>query len=248
MSMTKLWLVVPATLLAFGGAAAFAQPLSREPTLHTPEVIAPAVLPYLACLYAERGLPLLRGADGKQVSYDKSTSDCSGARAHATADARKLLQGKPTPDGASADDFIERTLTDMDAYVASLPKVAAGEEAQQAPVIGIPVTIEDEVQPAYARYDDCLKTQVGNSPVTPANVLGLFELAMTVCRSVRDLAVKQATDALVSKGWDEATRARAAETTFAKVDQSWLAMGRQYQQLLLARASPAVNRQRKKAR
>jgi len=31
----------------------------------------------------------------------------------------------------------------------------------------IPVTIEDEVQPAYARYDDCLKTQVSNSPSRP---------------------------------------------------------------------------------
>lgn len=248
MRLPKLFMLVQALLLAIPGAAAVAQPLSREPTLHTPEVIAPAVLPYLACLYAERGLPLLRGADGKQVPYDKSANGCSGARAHALAEADKLLQGKPTPDGTSAGDFIERTLSDMDAYVASLPRVNGNQQAQQAPVIGIPVTIEDELQPAYARYDDCLKTQVSNSPVTAANVLRLFQLAMTVCRSVRDLAVSQATDALASKGWDGPTRARAAETTFAKVDESWLVMGRQYQQLLLARAPPGINQEPKKNR
>jgi hypothetical protein len=45
--------------------------------LHTSDAIAPAVLPYLACLYAVRGLPFLRGSDGKQISYDKSDRDCS---------------------------------------------------------------------------------------------------------------------------------------------------------------------------
>ena len=44
-------------------AAVAAQPVDSsavtraQPQLHTPDVIAPAVLPYLACLYALRGLP-----------------------------------------------------------------------------------------------------------------------------------------------------------------------------------------------
>ena len=119
------------------------------PTLHTPDVIAPAVLPYLACLYAERGLPLLRATDGSQVAYDKSGSDCSAARTRAGEDAAKLLQGKPVPGGLSAAAFIDQTLADMDAYVASLPMTESA--SAQSAVVGIPVTIEDEVQPAYNR-------------------------------------------------------------------------------------------------
>jgi hypothetical protein len=210
-----------------------------RPQLHTPDQIAPAVLPYLACLYAERGLPLLRATDGAQVAYDKSTSDCSAARARAQADAAKLLLGEAVPDGLSAGEFIDRTLADMDAYVASLPVAQAGDGRGQSAVIGIPVTIEDEVQPAYARYDDCLKAQVGETPVTAETIIAKFREAMTTCGNVREFAVAQATKALIAKGWDQATRARAAASTFDKVDESWLAMGRQYQQVLIQRAGGA---------
>ena len=71
-------------------------------------------------------------------------------------------------------------------------------------------------------------------------IIAAFKTAMTNCASVREFAVNEATKALVSKGWDEATRARAAESTFAKADDSWLAMGRQYQQVLLQRAASAA--------
>src|SRR3954469_18538727 len=94
--------------LVFAAPGTGAEPLGPMPTLHTPDVIAPAVLPYLACLYAERGLPLLRATDGAQVTYDKSTKDCSAARVRAIADASKLLQGKAVPDGLSPGLFIEQ--------------------------------------------------------------------------------------------------------------------------------------------
>jgi len=230
-------LIIPIMLMSAAGAAQ--QPLSPKPMLHTPDVIAPAVLPYLACLYAERGLPLLHATDGTQVTYDKSGSGCSGARARATADATKLLKDKPVPGGLSAGPFIEQTLSDMDLYVASLPMAAPGHE-QAKSVIGIPVTIEDEVQPAYARYDDCLKTQVSNSQVSVDTILAKFREAMTTCASVRSYAVTEATKALSAKGWDEATRARAAESTFAKVDESWLVMGQQYREILLQEAIKTI--------
>lgn len=226
-------------------AAAPGQPLGPKPTLHTPDVIAPAVLPYLACLYAERGLPLLRASDGSQVTYDKSTSDCSAARAQATADAGKLLEGRPVPGGVAAAQFIDETLADMDAYVASLPVSRGGHADARSTVIGIPVTIEDEVQPAYARYDDCLKTQVSESRVSAETIMAKFREAMTICGSVRGLAVSEAAKALSAKGWDEARRRSAAESTFAKVDESWLAMGQQYQQMLLQKAAEAQARANK---
>jgi hypothetical protein len=229
-----------AAVVAAGPASAADQPFGRKPTLHTPDVIAPAVLPYLACLYAERGLPLLRAADGTQVSYDKSSGDCSAARARASADAAKLLQGKTVPGGRNAATFIDQTLADMDAYVASLPMAKSANGQSQAGVIGIPVTIEDEVQPAYNRYDDCLKTQVSDSLVTPDTVMAKFREAMATCASVRGYAISEATKALVAKGWDEATRTRAAESTFAKVDESWLAMGKQYEASLRVRAEEMI--------
>ncbi len=214
-------------------AAATAQPLGQMPTLHTPDIIAPAVLPYLACLYAERGLPLLRATNGAQIAFDKSSGDCSAARTQAKADAARLLAGKAAPGAKSNDEFIEETLADMDQYVAALP-VAQGAQAK-GQVIGIPVTIEDEVQPAYRRYDECLKTQASGTPVTSATTMAVFRSAMKICASVRDYAVTDAARALSAKGWDEARRRQAAESTFAKVDDSWLAMGRQYEQLLAER-------------
>jgi hypothetical protein len=238
--MERLGLLAFALLAASGTPAADQQPLSAMPTLHTPDVIAPAVLPYLACLYAERGLPLLRATDGSQVAYDKSDGDCSAARTRAGEDAAKLLQGKPAPGGLSAAAFIDQTLADMDAYVASLPMT--GSASAQSAVVGIPVTIEDEVQPAYDRYNNCLKTQVSNTPVTSHTIEAKFREAMTSCAGVRSFAVAEASKALSAKGWDEATRARAAESTFAKVDQSWLAMGRQYGAVLRAREVQVTTR------
>jgi hypothetical protein len=144
--------------------------LRSRPQLHTPDRIAPAVLPYFACLYVERGLPLLRVSDGAQVPYDKSTSDCSAARAQAKANAAKLLQDRQG-NGINAGELIDRTLADMDAYVASLPMEQQGHASTQSAVIGIPVTIEDEVEPAYSRYNDCLKAQISNTPVAPDEII-----------------------------------------------------------------------------
>ena len=228
--MKQAFLILP---LVLAPAEASTQPLGPKPMLHTPDVISPAVLPYLACLYAERGLSLLRAADGTQVAYDKSGSDCAAARAKAKTDAAKLLDAKPLAAGQDSGTFVEQALDDMDRYVASLPMQQ--QQAAESAVIGIPVTIEDEIKPAYERYDDCLKTQASGSPVTSVTTMAKFNEAMKVCTSVRDYAVAEATKALSAKGWDEPTRQRAAETTFAKIDESWLAMGRQYQELLAKR-------------
>jgi hypothetical protein len=235
--MARVWLLAATASLIAGSAGAAPTPLGRKPTLHTPDVIAPAVLPYLACLYAERGLPLLRGADGTQVAYDKSSSDCSAARAKAKGDAAKRLEGKPVPDGRTADEFIDSTLGDMDTYVSSLPIRDKSQARGQSAVIGIPVTIEDEVQPAYSRYDDCLKAQVGDSRVSADTIIAKFKAAITSCHKVRDYAVAEATNALAAKGWDEARRAHAAESTFAQVDQSWLVMAQQYREALMEQNS-----------
>ena len=221
---------------AVESAREFAQPLGPSQTMNIPDVIAPAVLPYLACLYAERGLPLLRAADGTQIVYDKGSPDCSAARERANTDAKKLLLGKAVPDGLSAAAFVDRTLAGMDAYVSSLPVRSAQDPAQQA-VVGIPFTMEDEVEPMYARFDNCLKTQVNDSQVSADTIKAKFKEAMGTCASVRALAVSEAAKALAAKGWDAPTRERAAASTFEKVDESWLAMGQQYREMLLQKTA-----------
>jgi hypothetical protein len=100
------------------------------------------------------------------------------------------------------------------------------------------MTMEDEVGPAYHRYEDCLKTQVSYTDVTVNTVLTVFQQAMTICPSVRDSAVAEAENALVKKGWDAATRASAAERTFATADESWRETGRQFLESLMARQRP----------
>jgi len=225
--------------LIWASAAATSQPLGPKPTLHTPDVILSAVLPYLACLYAEHGLPLLRANDGSQVPYEKSASDCSAARTRARADAATLLQGKSVPGGSTPDAFIDQALADMDAYVATLPMPQAGQAEARSTVIGIPLTIEDEIQPAYKRYDECLKTQVSGSTVTPDTVIAKFRQAMSICASVHDYSISEAEKALIAKGWEGPTGARAATTTFAKIDESWLAMGEQYRQSMIERLAKA---------
>src|SRR5438067_2401192 len=80
------------------GSAARSNPVTQlRAELHTPDEIAPAVLPYLACLYSARGLPLLRGRDGVQVEFEASGDDCSAERRLAIVNALKLLKGKPVP-------------------------------------------------------------------------------------------------------------------------------------------------------
>ena len=76
--------------------------------------------------------------------------------------------------------------------------------------------------------------------MTPETVLAKFRQAMAICASVRAYSLGEAAKALIAKGWDEATRARAAESTFAKVDESWLVMGQQYREILLQEATKAI--------
>lgn len=207
-----------------------------QPVLHTPDAIHDAVLPYLACLYAIRGLPLLKGADGKQVSYDKSDKDCSATRSRARADALKALEHSPVPGGDPAA-YVENALTEMSDYVAAVPVRQGGGKAGGPPPIGIPFMMEDEVAPAYEKYVECLKTQVAYTTVTPDTVLTVFQQVMKICQSVRDSAMLQAENALAQKGWDEARRTRAVESTFSTADQSWLEMGRQFRDSLGSRSN-----------
>lgn len=201
--------------------------------LHTPDAIAPAVLPYAACLYGVRGLPLLQGSNGALIKYDNRDGNCSAERRRAKSAALKLLGNGPVPGGGTSAAYVEDALSEIDAFVQSLPRGTAGASAHP-PAIGIPLMLEDEVRPAYDHYESCLKTQVSFSQVSVDTILTVFMRAIDICRSVRESALIEAENALAKKGWDQTRRTKAAESTFATADQSWLELGRQYRQTFLS--------------
>lgn len=227
---------MPALLAAILLGAAGPAALPTE-SLHTPDQIAPAVLPYLACLYAARGLPLLRGTDGRPIPTDSvNGGSCSGARDRARQEALKLLLDKQISDHVSPEKFVDQTLSSMDNYVASLPAPNARSDTGDLPIVeATPVAIEDEVQPAYTKYNACLRAKVKESPVTAWNVLTKFSDALETCRQIRASSLNEAKAALSARGWNEIARQRAAENTFAKADQSWTTMGRQLHEALVRR-------------
>lgn len=243
-------LILVAAAMASGAGA---QPVgsaigaTTNASLHTPDLIAPAVLTYLACLYAARGLPLLRGSDGRQIGVrGERGNDCTEIRRKAQADAIELIGGKTLPDGVAPDLFVEEALTAMDRHVASLPAPSDRGTAGALPMVtGTPVTIEDEVKPAYARYNECLgaKASASASAITAANVLRKFSDALNACTGARAAAVEEAQRALVAKGWSAAARKTAADNSFNQADQSWTTMGRRLHDALVQRDSRRKDRE-----
>lgn len=207
--------------------------------LHTPDEIAPAVLPYLACLYASRGLTLLNGTDDRPMIADNIGigDDCAAVRQRAHDDALKLLASRPESVGTDRPSVVDQALTDIDAYVESLPSSRSGEAPSGIPqVSGLPVTMEDEVQLAYEKYQSCLTAKVRGIPLTAANALSAFDLALAACSTTRAESLEEAEVSLIAKGWGEGERKKAAQQTFAQADKSWQTMGRRLHEALLRQA------------
>jgi len=112
-------------MLAAPTAAQTSSPMTLpQSVLHTPDMISPAVLPYLACLYGIHGLPVLKGNDGNEIAFDKNDSNCSATKRRAKTEALKLIADKSVPGsatlcglatrGAGADDHDRgRTLASL---------------------------------------------------------------------------------------------------------------------------------------
>lgn len=202
--------------------------------VNTPDVVLPAMLPYVSCLVTMRGLPLV--VHGQRVDGKTTSGDCSAKRARARAEALNLLSGKPAPGGVSKSAFVDSVLANIDASASRLPTTIGDKSHRTTSVVGISFFIQDEVRPAYERYEDCLKTQVGSTEVSSVTVQTVFRRILDICWSVREASVQEATNALKKKkGWDATTSAREAESTFANADRSWLETGRQFQDSLAAR-------------
>src|SRR3954447_8989915 len=149
--------------VALGQAQAAPEPMpiadtSADLHFHAPDQIVPAVLPYLACLYASRGLPLLNGTDRQSIASKVGVrGDCSGARPQAEKEAIALLRDKADSSGGASATIVADTLSSMDTYVGALAAQRSAANWGALPAVsGSMVMIEDEVLPAYKRYNDCL--------------------------------------------------------------------------------------------
>ena len=210
-------------MLAAPSAAQTSSPMTLpQSVLHTPDMISPAVLPYLACLYGIHGLPVLKGNDGNEIAFDRNDSNCSATKRRAKTEALKLIADKSVPGSATPTQYVDSALADIESYVASQP----GSQGQI-------ITIEDELWPAYSHYQACLNANASISAATAATIMSVFEQAMTACRSVRGSALVEGENALVKKGWDEAMRAKTAESTFVTIDRLWMTRGQQLRESLL---------------
>ena len=89
--------------------------------LNIPDEIAPAVMPYMACLTAAKGSPLRNGPSGPEFMPGrfKAGQDCSNVRAEAAQDSERLLKGSTTK--RERAKLIETTLSSIDGFVGSLP-------------------------------------------------------------------------------------------------------------------------------
>jgi hypothetical protein len=92
--------------------------------LTIPDEIAPAVIPYMACLTAAKGSPLRNGLDGPEAlrGQYKVGQNCTEVRAEASRNADRMLKGKRSK--RERADLINSTLVSIDTFVGSLPSLA----------------------------------------------------------------------------------------------------------------------------
>ena len=91
--------------------------------LTIPDEIAPAVIPYMACLTAAKGSPLRNGPGAPEAlpGRYKVGQDCSAVRAEASRNADRMLKGKRSRKERA--DLVNSTLTSIDTFVGSLPSL-----------------------------------------------------------------------------------------------------------------------------
>jgi hypothetical protein len=93
-------------------------------TLDIPDEIAPAVVPYMRCLDASRGMEVR--SQGRVLAPPPGISlgsDCSEHRARAARLADEMLRARHRGRRSERRAFIERTLASIDRFVEASPHV-----------------------------------------------------------------------------------------------------------------------------
>ena len=103
--------------------------VQRLGSLTIPDEVAPAVLPYLDCLYGSRGIEI-RSPDGTpQPNAVPRGADCTAQRREAAERADRLLRNRSLGTTSRRAEYVERVLANIDRFAAG---PAAAPEAQAA--------------------------------------------------------------------------------------------------------------------
>lgn len=222
------------------------QPAIRVPanTLIIPHEIAPAIRPYLDCLYASRGIAVRRQAGEPATVVVPLGADCTAHRVRAAHHADRLLRNRGHGTTGERRAYVEAVLANVDrsARGASAPAVrprgeavldkptaAEGETAGFAPSPPgrpLPVSgaeVPDPIAPALLRYTACLNGRLNASaPITDrANAAATVDAAIRACADIRATSIIEANDALrpTSGDRDPARRAQLVTRVFDDVDR-----------------------------
>ena len=110
-----------------------APPLERRVLLRRldiPDEIAPAIVPYMQCVMASRGVAQRASVDGPLVRPVAPVgADCSSHRAQAARRAEDMLRTQGRGDPAERTAFVERVLADVEAFVAEAGRPPANPPA-----------------------------------------------------------------------------------------------------------------------
>jgi hypothetical protein len=91
-------------------------------TLDIPDEIAPAIVPYMQCLYSSRGIQMRRGAEVLAPAVPEGT-DCSSRRQEAARNADRTLRNQGRGTRAERATYVEAVLASVDRFVSSMPEL-----------------------------------------------------------------------------------------------------------------------------
>lgn len=195
-----------------------------EVRLDIPDEIAPAIVPYMRCLAASRGVPIRAPGHGAVEPPTAAVgADCTPVRAAAARNAETMLAAQHRGTREERAALIERTLAGVDGFAnmsASAPPSERKPDAAQAaaPGDGLEVTTSFHAPPAIneaiAPYVDCFTRAVGEGsqragPVHADGMRRIIDQAKAGCAAVRAQARVQAirliaNDASIASGSREA--------------------------------------------
>jgi hypothetical protein len=195
-----------------------AEPVGR---LEIPDVLGPAVSPYMFCLIGSSGTDL-RGADGKTLpNLPAKGSDCTPARAAAAKVAEAILerQGKGKAESRAE---AEAVLVSMDAFAATLSAPPATPDGSiVVDRISATPTFPWALRAQVGRYSQCVnegfsrELKLAHPVRNGADSRAPFAKAKAGCAETRAIETAEA-DAILSE--TESDPAKRAATIAAALD------------------------------
>jgi hypothetical protein len=204
-------------------------------SLDIPDEIATAVVPYLQCLLANRGVEMPASDGRRRPPVAAEGSDCTSHRQEASERAERMLRNQGRGTAAERTTYVGAVLARVDRFVGNLPTALSGgpakpvdtqvgsDRASSVPLANasarlIPfggVEVPNPVAPALARYNECYTAEMtrrGGLPIIrPSTYRAAVEASIGACATRRAEAIIEADSALAgAPDYQDAERRRLA--------------------------------------